>query len=94
MEIAITITLAAVILAFIIAITVIQDWDDRQQIVKHLTKSGASKIVVSTLWLDGDRSNGTYAVDYEDAQGQSRKNECKVSSGLLDDKTIYWRDPL
>jgi hypothetical protein len=58
-------------------------------IQNELTKKGAGEINISWVWLDFDKSNHTYNVDYKDAQGIRHSATCKIHVWGSD---IYWKD--
>ena len=61
----------------------------KSTIRETLEKKGARNIKISWLPLDFDRSNHSYSVEYEDADGKKHKRSCKIH---IWGSTIYWSD--
>jgi hypothetical protein len=62
----------------------------KMQIRETLEKKGARNISITWAPLDSDRSNHSYNVSYEDAEGKIHQTSCKVH--VWGSSKIYWED--
>ena len=79
----------AAILIIPMAITFGTVGHDVQRIRKIVAAKGAKEINVSWQWLDFDRSNHTFSVEYVDQQDVKHNTTCKIHVWGSD---IYWKD--
>ena len=61
----------------------------KETIRDALRKKGARNIQISWQLFDFDESNHTYTVTYEDADGATKRRECKIHRW---GSTIYWTE--
>jgi len=70
-------------------ITAVVVYYQKIDIRKALEKKGAKNIRISWQPIDFDKSNHTYAVEYEDMEGNLQSKSCKVH---IWSSSIYWED--
>jgi hypothetical protein len=67
---------------------------DQRRIQDYLSERGATDIVISKVWLTGQRNTSTYDVAYTDRQGKPRRTRCLIPYGWFGDSEVYWKDPV
>lgn len=65
----------------------------RMTIEGSLLRYHVTNINLKLDWMDSDRDNFTYDVEYTDTSGKRRYNRCKVNT-RLDDGRVYWDSPM
>jgi len=81
-----------IVLIFILigaGFTTLEVLSHKAEIRETLEKKGSKNIRVSWQPLDFDKSNHTYSVEYEDANGKLHQTSCKIH---VLGSTIYWED--
>ena len=72
-------------------------WDNdrmsRMTIEGALLRYHVTDIRLKLDWMDSDRDNFTYDVEYTDTSGKRHYNRCKVNT-RSDDGSVYWDSPL
>lgn len=76
--------------AFLVSITI--STKDKRRIQDYLSERGATDIVISKVWLTGQRNTSVYDVMYTDRQGVSCQTRCIIPYGWFGDSGIYWKD--
>ena len=65
---------------------------DKRRIQDYLSERGATEIVISKVWLNGQRNTSIYDVAYTDRQGVPCRTRCIIPYGWFGDSEIYWKD--
>ena len=86
--------LGVVILGAAVLVGVTISRKDKRRIQDYLSERGATDIVISKVWLTGQRNTGIYDVVYTDSQGASCRTRCMIPYGWFGDSEIYWKDPV
>jgi hypothetical protein len=78
------------------------EWDTdrmcRLTIEGALLRYHVTDIKLKRDWMDWDRDNSTYDVEYTDISGKRHYNRCKVATRKFmtqsDDSIVYWESPM
>lgn len=79
-------------LALLIAIYFTNRNTSKEQIIKYLTRRGASNIQIEHSLFDGDRDTLTFYIRYTGIQGNPHSTTCKARSGIFDAGGLFWSD--